>query len=137
MIVREMMSRSIVTVPRETLLPYAYQLMLRRGTRHLLVVGDRRELLGILTERDVRVRRPSGEAAGSRPEAPTRVEEVMTRSPVTVHPDQPATDAARLMLDHRVGALPVVQQGRPIGLVSETDVLQAFLRCAPEPGESA
>jgi acetoin utilization protein AcuB len=137
MIVREMMSRTIVTVPRETPLPHAYQLMLRRGTRHVLVVGDRRELLGILTERDARVRRPNGEADGSRPEAPIRVEEVMTRFPVTVHPDQPATDAARLMLDHRIGALPVVQEGRPIGLVSETDVLQAFVRCAPEPGELA
>jgi acetoin utilization protein AcuB len=61
----------------------------------------------------------------------------MTRSPVTVHPDQPATDAARLMLDHRIGALPVVHEGRPIGLVSEADVLQAFVRCAPEPGEPA
>jgi acetoin utilization protein AcuB len=137
MIVREMMSRSVVTVPRETLVPHAYQLMLRRGTRHLLVVGEGRELLGILTEPDLRVRRPSGEADGSRPAAPTRVEEIMTRSPVTVHPDQPATDAARLMLDHRVGALPVVEQGRAIGLVSEADVLQAFLRCAPEPGEPA
>ena len=52
----------------------------------------------------------------------------MTETMITVGPDRDAADAARLMLDHTIGALPVTDGGRLIGIVTETDMLRAFGR---------
>jgi acetoin utilization protein AcuB len=54
----------------------------------------------------------------------------MTQSVLTVGPDRGAKDAAQLMLDHTIGALPVVDGGRLVGIVTETDLLRAFVRSA-------
>ena len=67
------------------------------------------------------------------------VGKVMTASVITVGPDRNAREAAQLMLDHRIGALPVVDGGRPIGIVTETDLLRAFVKgphAAPPPRSS-
>ncbi len=58
------------------------------------------------------------------------VEQVMTTAVITVAPSRPAQDAAQLMLDHKIGALPVVDGGRLVGIVTETDLLRAFVRMA-------
>jgi acetoin utilization protein AcuB len=55
------------------------------------------------------------------------VDEVMTRGVITVGPDRDARDAAQLMLDHSIGALPVTDGGALMGIVTETDVLRAFV----------
>jgi acetoin utilization protein AcuB len=56
------------------------------------------------------------------------VDKVMTQAVLTVGPDRGARDAAQLMLDHTIGALPVVDGGRLVGIVTETDLLRAFVR---------
>jgi acetoin utilization protein AcuB len=58
------------------------------------------------------------------------VGKVMTQSVITVGPDREARDAAQLMLDHTIGALPVVDGGRLVGIVTETDLLRAFVKSA-------
>jgi CBS domain-containing protein len=56
----------------------------------------------------------------------------MTRSVIIIGPDQAARDAARLMLEHKIGALPVLDGSHLIGIITETDVLRGFAH-APEP----
>ena len=53
--------------------------------------------------------------------------QVMTQSVITVGPDRPARDGARLMLDYKIGALPVLEDGHLIGIVTEADIVRAFL----------
>src|SRR5262249_53296690 len=89
----------------------------------------------IVTDRDIRLNLPSQATSLSVWEvnhllARLTVEAVMTRSVMTVGPDRAARDAAQLMLDHRIGALPVVDGGRLVGIVTETDLLRAFVRSA-------
>jgi acetoin utilization protein AcuB len=60
------------------------------------------------------------------------VGKVMTGSVITVGPDREARDAAQLMLEHKIGALPILEGGRLIGIVTETDMLRAFVRSADE-----
>lgn len=55
------------------------------------------------------------------------VEQAMTRKVVTVSPDATLEEAALLMRQHRVGGLPVVEDGRPVGIITETDIFEAFL----------
>ena len=110
----------------------ARHLMLSNHFRHLLVTKDD-QLVGIVTDRDIRLNLPSQATSLSVWEinhllTKLTVGQVMTESVITVGPDRDAADAARLMLDHKIGALPVTDAGRLIGIVTETDMLRAFVR---------
>jgi len=56
-----------------------------------------------------------------------KVEQVMTRDVVTVNYDDPIEEAARLMVDHRIGGLPVMREGELVGIITETDIFKAFM----------
>lgn len=129
--VREWMSASPTTVPPRTPVPEARELMQRKVIRHLLVVEGER-LLGIITDRDIRLNLPSPATSLSVWEinyllTKLKVSEVMTKAVITVEPDRAIEDAARLMLEHRIGALPVTDNGRLVGILTETDLLRAFV----------
>ena len=57
-----------------------------------------------------------------------RVSDVMVTDVVTVHPDQSLGEAARLMMTRRVGSLPVIEEGRLVGIITETDMLRTIVR---------
>jgi CBS domain-containing protein len=127
------MTASPITVPPDTPVLDARHLMLERRIRHLPVTDERGELMGIITDRDIRLNLPSQATSLSVWEinhllARLTVDKVMTQAVLTVGPDRGARDAAQLMLDHTIGALPVVDGGRLVGIVTETDLLRAFVR---------
>src|SRR5262249_17743733 len=131
--VRELMTGALITARPDMPVLDARHLMLQRRIRHLLVTGENGELMGIITDRDIRLNLPSQATSLSVWEVNhllTRltVGQVMTQSVITVGPDRDARDAAQLMLDHTIGALPVVDGGRLIGIVTETDLLRAFVK---------
>jgi acetoin utilization protein AcuB len=112
----------------------ARQLMSNRRVRHLLVT-DGPKLLGIITDRDMRLNLPSPATSLSVWEinyvlARMTVASVMTKSVVTVEPSRDAQVAAQLMLDHKIGALPVVAGGSVVGIITETDLLRAFVKAS-------
>jgi len=132
--VRELMTGAPVTVSPGTSMLDARHLMLSKHFRHLLVTKDG-QLVGIVTDRDIRLNLPSQATSLSVWEinhllTKLTVSEVMTRSVITVGPDRDAADAARLMMEHKIGALPVMDGGLLIGIVTETDMLRAFVQCA-------
>lgn len=95
----------------------ARQTMLKQRIRHLLVT-EVEQLLGIVTDRDIRLNLPSQATSLSVWEinyllGQLTVDKVMTRSVIITGPDQEARDAARLMLEHKIGALPVLEGGAP------------------------
>ncbi|HEY8368054.1 MAG TPA: CBS domain-containing protein [Thermodesulfobacteriota bacterium] len=129
--VAQWMSRAPVTVTPDTPVSEAKQVMERQRIRHLPVV-ERDRLVGIVTDRDIRLNLPSPATSLSIWEinyllARLTVGEVMTKQPITIEPDREATEAARLMLEHRIGALPVVENGALVGIVTETDLLRAWV----------
>jgi len=131
------MTGALITARPDMPVLDARHLMIEKRIRHLLVTSDSGELLGIVTDRDIRLNLPSQATSLSVWELNyllTRlmVGKVMTQSVITVGPDREVRDAALLMLDHRIGALPVVDGGRLIGIVTETDLLRAFVRSADE-----
>jgi acetoin utilization protein AcuB len=133
--VRELMTGALITARPDMPVLDARHLMVEKRIRHLVVTNERGELAGIVTDRDIRLNLPSQATSLSVWEMNyllTRltVDKVMTVSVITVGPDRDARDAAQLMLDHRIGALPVVDGGRPIGIVTETDLLRAFVKAA-------
>lgn len=132
--VRNLMTGGPITVGPDTPVIEARQLMVKERIRHLLVVEDGR-LLGIVTDRDIRLNLPSQATSLSVWEAnyllaQLTVEKIMSKAVITVGPDRDAADAARLMLEHKIGGLPVVHGGRVIGILTETDIVRAFVQSA-------
>lgn len=137
MLVRELMSRPPVTAAPALSLPDAAHLMKSRGIRRLPVLdGD--TLVGIVTDRDLREAMPSKVSTLSPWEATTRlaaisVADVMRRSVLSTTEDTDARDAAYSMLQHKVGALPVVDaSGKLVGLLTVSDVLRDYARVPQE-----
>lgn len=133
MIVRELMSGAVITAPPWMPILEARNLMVKERIRHLPVRVAGGELLGIVTDRDIRLNLPSRATSLSVWEInhllfKLTVEEVMTQAVITVGPDRPARDAARLMVEHQIGALPVEDDGHLVGIVTETDFVRAFIR---------
>ena len=134
MIVRDLMTRDPLTVSIDTPLLEARRMMMERRIRHLLVTDGRR-LAGIVTDRDIRLNLPSPATSLSVWEvnylvARLSVDSVMTRPVITVDPRRDAVAAARIMLEHKIGALPVIDAGTIVGIVTETDILRAFTAMA-------
>ncbi len=118
MLVGKRMSKQPVTVCPQDLLATAYQRMQQGSFRRVPVVEDGR-LTGILTERDLRQHMGFLEQ--------TKVNAVMTEKPLTVRPQTTLEEAAQLLLKHKFGGLPVVEEGQLKGIITTSDILQAFL----------
>jgi acetoin utilization protein AcuB len=113
------MTSNPITVNSHDTLARAKALMAAGRFRRLPVVDDER-LVGILTERDIRERACDLDG--------TRVNDAMRTGVITVTPGDSVEKAARLMLEHKIGGLPVIADGKLAGIVTVTDILRAFLR---------
>ena len=116
-IVNLMTSEPVTIHPHDTL-SRVKRIMDAGNFRRAPVVEDGR-LVGILTERDLH--KYSGFLES------TRVNAAMRTALITVTPDNTVEDAARLMLKHKIGGLPVVTGGKAVGIITTTDLLRAFL----------
>ena len=141
--VRDIMSPQVVTIRSAESCLDAVVRMQRAGARHLPVVNAEGGLVGIVTDRDLRHHLFSPrafEALGS-----TRVEvlldsvhvaEIMSTDLVTATPGMSLTEAAAIMRSEKVGSLPVLEHGRVVGILTETDLLRHVVRidatCPPE-----
>lgn len=136
--IREWMTPSPITVGPTTPVTGLPQMMSLRRLRHLPVVEGER-LVGIITDRDLRTVLPSPATSFSAGEIHflldrLTVDQVMTRRVLTVAPEEPLAEAVRQMLEHKIGALPVVEHGRLVGIITEIDVLRAFASVLGLPG---
>jgi len=111
----------------------AFAIMKREHIRHLLVMGSDDELVGVVTDRDLR--RPStgrGDVLSVREMYllgdELRVRDVMSDQVVTVEPDETTCGAAQLMVKNQFNCLPVMRGDRVVGIVTSTDLLAALVR---------
>jgi acetoin utilization protein AcuB len=130
MLVRDVMTRQPFTVSPTMSVVDAREEMSRRRIRHLLVT-DEGLLVGIVTDRDIRSALPSSATSLSVWEinyllARLTVGEVMAKAVITVDPDRNVREAARIMIDHKIGSLPVMDGREIAGVVTDTDLLRAL-----------
>jgi len=128
--VRELMTVKPITVDPETPMLQARQRMAEERIRHLVVVDGAR-VVGIVTDRDIRLNLPSPATSLSVWElnyllAQLTVGGVMSATVIVVDPERPVAEAARIMMDHKIGALPVVDEGRLVGIITESDFVRAM-----------
>jgi CBS domain-containing protein len=121
------MTRDVTTLKRNDTLTIAEDVMRLRRVRHLPVLDDDgEEVVGIVSQRDL-FRGALARALGYGEHAQRKlleslvVKEVMTGEVVTTSPDTPVAEAARTMLEHKIGCLPVLEHGRLVGILTEGD----------------
>jgi len=122
MLVRDRMSPHPHTIRSDADYKAALMLMQEHALHHVPVLDAGRKLIGIVAERDLLL------AATRHLQSAIEVGDVMRRNVTTARPEMPIGEAAALMVDHRIGGLPVVDgDERVIGVITETDIFRAFV----------
>ena len=116
MLVVERMSRPAITVAGETTVREALDIIQEHGLRHLPVLTADGALVGIVSEKDLLRANPD-----------ELVRAIMTRDVVTATEYTALEEAARIMSDHKISSLPVMRDGKLVGIITETDLFQIFL----------
>ena len=130
--VREIMVKEVATLDINDELSLANDIM-RLGRIRNMPVVDGPRLVGIISERDL-FRSSLAQALGYGTKASRdlmkglRIKDIMVAEVVTVSPDTKLCDAVHIMVDKKIGCLPVVENDRLVGLITETDVLVQYLK---------
>lgn len=132
MLVKDRMTPDPVTITTDTSLKDALELVRSKAFRHLPVLDEDGMLVGIVTEKSLVYASPTPSTTLSVFEVDyvlsrTKIGQVIQGSVITVGPDLPIEEAARVMIDHRIGCLPVVEDRKLIGIISDTDIFRAFV----------
>jgi acetoin utilization protein AcuB len=131
-LVKDWMTKDVITVRPDTTLPEAHRLMTEMKIRRLPVVKKGR-LVGIITRGDVRGAEASEATSLSIWElnyllSRLKIEKLMTRNPVTVSPGDTIGHAAELMLAHKISGLPVLDEaGQIVGIITESDIFRLIV----------
>ena len=131
MLVTEWMTHDPIVLGPDDAVGRAAEVMARRRVRRIPIVDPRRELVGIVTRSDVLGAcppdlNPFSVTAPSERSLESPIRAIMSRPAITVSSDSPIEMAAQLMVDRRVGGLPVVASGSVVGMLTESDVFRAF-----------
>ncbi|HLE27443.1 MAG TPA: CBS domain-containing protein [Anaerolineales bacterium] len=131
-LVKDWMTPNPITVTPETNLPEAHKIMKDNRIRRLPVVQDG-QLVGIVTRGDIRGAEPSEATSLSIFElhylvGKLTLDRIMTKNPVTVSPNTTIQDAANLMLNRKISGLPVVEDDRLMGIITESDIFRLVVK---------
>jgi acetoin utilization protein AcuB len=141
MLVGERMSRHPITVRHDDGIDEALKVMRDNKVRRLPVINHQDELVGIVSEKDLLLASPSPATSLSIYEvhyllSQMKVSEVMTEEVITVTEYTPLEEAACIMVDNKIGGLPVMRDGKMVGIITETDLFKMFIELlgARKPG---
>ncbi len=143
--VREVMARTVVSVRRETPLKDVAALMVEHGISGVPVVDEQGAVLGVVSEADFIVKerglegirhRPLARFVGESDEVRAEIAKVvaetagsaMSSPAITIEADRPVREAAALMIERAINRLPVVEEGRLVGIVTRADLVRAYVR---------
>ena len=130
--IRDVMTKNPITVDSETLVLDAQKIMKENSIRRLPVV-DKGNLVGIVTQHDLLQASPSPATSLSIHElnyllAKMKVKEVMKKNPFTLTPDTPFEEALRIGQDKKIGSFPVMDKGKLVGIITESDTVRFLTR---------
>lgn len=130
--VSEIMTARPVTIHQDGLLRQALELLEQCQCRHLPVMNSHGQIVGILSDRDIRTALNSPHTLRERWQDEKLIDSlsvrtIMTPAPIVIEPNATVDDAARLMLDHRISCLPVMLGETVVGILTTSDILAAFL----------
>jgi acetoin utilization protein AcuB len=132
MLVQDRMTSNPTIVTTETSLKEALELVRSKPFRHLPVLDEDGKLVGIVTEKSLVYASPISTTTLSVFEVDyilsrTKIGQIIQGDVVAVGPDLPIEEAARVMIDHSIGCLPVVEDDKLVGIISDTDIFRVFV----------
>jgi len=130
--IRDMMKRNPITVDSDTLVLDAQKIMRENNIRRLPVV-DKGKVVGIVTQHDLLEAAPSPATSLSVHElnyllSKMKVREIMKKNPVTLTPDTPFEEALRIGQEKKIGSFPVLENGKLVGIATESDIVRFLTR---------
>ncbi len=130
--IRDFMTKNPITVDSETLVLDAQKIMRENNIRRLPVV-DKGKLVGIVTQHDLLMAAPSPATSLSVHElhyllAKMKIKEIMKKNPITVSPDTTFEEAFKIGQEKKIGSFPVVENGKLVGIVTESDIVRFVTR---------
>ena len=133
--VHDIMSTKLVTISAEDRLSTVEDIMTLGGVRHMPVVR-RGQLVGVVSERDLlRASQSNLNAFGIEQRRAflqaVEIQRVMSSPPIVIHPESTAEEAALLMAEKKIGCLPVLEDEKLVGMLTETDLLRYFAGVLP------
>lgn len=128
MLVKDVMTEKVVAIGSKMPIADAHALMEQRNIRHFPIVeeGDSR-LVGIISDRDIRLVGSEHPQARRGVRFKDEVRRIMVAPVVTAHPLDPVEEAAKVLRERRIGAMPVLEEERLVGIVTATDLLDALV----------
>lgn len=130
---RDLMTAPVVTLPSDATIVDAWVLMTRRSFRHLPISSVHGTLVGMVSDRDLIRHSPDLVIAGIQSTAARRrLAEIMSPRVLSATPTTDIREIARVMMDERVGALPILDiDRRPVGIISKQDLLRGLANHGP------
>lgn len=128
MLVEEIMNTSVPTLSPSHTINDALKLLKEKRIRHIPIVNSEKAVLGVVTDRDLKEATPSSLISSQNAEIyDLPLEQIMTKNPITGHPLDFVEETASIFYDNRIGCLPIVSQGKLIGMITESDLLYKFI----------
>jgi acetoin utilization protein AcuB len=132
MLVADRMTKHPLTISQDESLSRAHRYMQEQKVRHLPVVDKDGDMVGLVTEDDLLKAEPSGVTLLSVWEIHSlldrvKVKDVMVREVITTSEGMPIEEAAHLMLEHKIGCLPVLREDKLVGIITESDIFRTFM----------
>lgn len=127
MLVEEIMHRKVYTLSSKHTIKDACQLIEFKRIRHIPIVDQHHHLLGIVSDRDIRSAIPSIFSKDSTEEYSKPLDLIMTKNVITIHPLDFVEEVSTLFFQNQIGCLPVVENEKLAGIITDTDVLKTFV----------
>ncbi|MBS4176004.1 acetoin utilization AcuB family protein [Lederbergia citrea] len=137
MIVEQIMTKDVITLTQDDSIKSAHQLMREHTIRHLPLINQKDEIIGLVTERDIKDATPASWDDGRLQEIMKMpLSSIMKTNLITGHPLDFVEEVAVLFYDHKIGCLPIINRGKLVGIITGTDLLHTMVELtgANKPG---
>ena len=129
MLVEKIMKKNVITLSSTATVLEALQLLQEHRIRHIPIIDKEKHVIGIVSDRDVRVASPSIlDKQANQQVLKKEIREIMTTPVVTIHPLDFVEDIAKIFYEETFACLPVVREGKLVGIVTEKDMLYTLIQ---------
>lgn len=134
MLIEEIMKRQVITLSENHSISDALMIMREKRIRHLPIISSTDEVVGVVTDRDLKEGIPSEHKDVN--VYNTLLKDIMTKDPIIGHPMDFVEEAAVIFYDNQIGCLPIVSNKKLVGIITETDLLYKYIELtgAHQPG---
>lgn len=130
MLVKDHMTTDLMVLKRTETVKKAQNIFENNSFRHLPIVEEG-HVLGIISDRDINrsiaISASVSDMCGIEMDADLKVESIMTKDYLSIAPDAPLKEAGRIMMERKIGCLPVIEKDKLVGIITETDILKKFI----------